>query len=81
MAQVHRWCCCTGIPARTPPGTGCWPRPGTVVCPDLRGYGQSSKPPTIADHTPYSKRAMAGDVLALMHHLGHERFAVVGHGS
>jgi len=59
----------------------CWPRPGTVVCPDLRGYGQSSKPPTIADHTPYSKRAMAGDVLALMHHLGHERFAVVGHGS
>jgi len=59
----------------------CWPRPGTVVCPDLRGYGQSSKPPTIADHAPYSKRAMAGDVLALMHHLGHERFAVVGHGS
>lgn len=53
----------------------------TVVCPDLRGYGQSSKPPTIADHAPYSKRTMAGDVLALMHHLGHERFAVVGHGS
>jgi haloacetate dehalogenase len=52
-----------------------------VVCPDLRGYGQSSKPPTIADHAPYSKRTMAGDVLALMHHLGHERFAVVGHGS
>jgi haloacetate dehalogenase len=53
----------------------------TVVCPDLRGYGQCSKPPTIADHAPYSKRTMAGDVLALMHHLGHERFAVVGHGS
>ena len=27
----------------------------TVVCPDLRGYGQSSKPPTTADHAPYSK--------------------------
>ena len=51
----------------------------TVVCPDLRGYGQSSKPPTTADHSPYSKRAMAGDVVALMQRLGHERFAVVGH--
>ena len=29
----------------------------TVVCPDLRGYGQSSKPPTTPDHEPYSKRA------------------------
>ena len=52
----------------------------TVVCPDLRGYGQSSKPPTTADHSPYSKRAMASDVLSLMRNLGHERFAVVGHG-
>jgi haloacetate dehalogenase len=51
----------------------------TVVCPDLRGYGRSSKPPTTPDHAPYSKRAMAGDVVALMHELGHERFAVVGH--
>jgi haloacetate dehalogenase len=31
----------------------------TVVCPDLRGYGKSSKPPTTPDHAPYSKRAMA----------------------
>jgi pimeloyl-ACP methyl ester carboxylesterase len=30
-----------------------------VICPDLRGYGQSSKPDTTADHSPYSKRAMA----------------------
>ena len=45
----------------------------TVVCPDLRGYGESSKV------EPYSKRAMAGDVAALMRTLGHERFAVVGH--
>jgi haloacetate dehalogenase len=51
----------------------------TVVCPDLRGYGESSKPPTTSDHEPYSKRAMAGDCVALMRTLGHERFAVVGH--
>ena len=51
----------------------------TVVCPDLRGYGQSSKPRTTEDHEPYSKRAMARDVIALMRALGHERFAVVGH--
>ena len=38
----------------------------TVVCPDLRGYGESSKPPTTPDHAPYSKRAMAGDCAALM---------------
>jgi haloacetate dehalogenase len=51
----------------------------TVVCPDLRGYGQSSKPLTTPGHEPYSKRAMARDCLALMRRLGHERFAVVGH--
>ena len=51
----------------------------TVVCPDLRGYGESSKPPTTEDHEPYSKRAMAGDMVALMRTLGHARFAVVGH--
>jgi haloacetate dehalogenase len=51
----------------------------TVVCPDLRGYGQSSKPPTTDDHAPYSKRAMARDIVTLMDVLGHERFAVVGH--
>jgi haloacetate dehalogenase len=51
----------------------------TVVCPDLRGYGRSGKPASDADHTPYSKRAMAADVVALMDQLGHERFAVAGH--
>jgi len=51
----------------------------TVVCPDLRGYGESSKPPTTPDHAPYSKRAMAGDCLALMRALGHERFCAAGH--
>jgi haloacetate dehalogenase len=51
----------------------------TLVCPDLRGYGESSKPPTTPDHAPYSKRAMAADGVALMRSLGHERFAVAGH--
>lgn len=51
----------------------------TVVCPDLRGYGGSSKPPTTPDHAPYSKRAMARDCVEVMRALGHERFAVAGH--
>ncbi len=54
-------------------------RSHTVICPDLRGYGRSSKPPTTPDHEPYSKRAMARDVVALMRALGHRRFSVVGH--
>jgi haloacetate dehalogenase len=41
-------------------------RSHTVVCPDLRGYGESSKPPTTPGHEPYAKRAMAADCLALM---------------
>ena len=51
----------------------------TVVATDLRGYGGSSKPPTDASHEPYSKRAMARDQVAVMRHLGFERFAVAGH--
>lgn len=50
----------------------------TVVCPDLRGYGESSKPPTTPDHSPYSKRVMAGDCVALMRVLGHQRFCATG---
>src|ERR1700761_2598973 len=38
-----------------------------VVCPDLRGYGQSTLPPDAPEHAQSSKRAMAGDVVALMH--------------
>ncbi len=49
-----------------------------VLC-DLRGYGDSSKPPGGADHAPYSRRAMAGDMMAVMRSLGHERFAVLAH--
>jgi len=50
-----------------------------VVCPDLPGYGRSSVPPLTEDHASSSKRAMAADLLSLMHGLGHRRFAVVGH--
>jgi haloacetate dehalogenase len=50
-----------------------------VVASDLRGYGDSGKPPTDERHAPYSKRAMAGDQVALMRALGHQRFFVVGH--
>jgi haloacetate dehalogenase len=45
----------------------------TIVCPDLRGYGGSAKV------EPYTKRAMAADVVGVMQALGHGRFAVVGH--
>lgn len=51
----------------------------TVVAPDLRGYGESTLPPDRPGHEQSSKREMAGDVVRLMAHLGHERFAVVGH--
>ena len=51
----------------------------TVICPDLRGYGQSSKPPPDAEHLTYCDRAMARDVVALASRLGHDRFALVGH--
>lgn len=50
-----------------------------VVCPDLRGYGDSSKPPTTPDHYPYSKRAMAQDMVEVMATLGHSEFFVAGH--
>ena len=50
-----------------------------VVIPDLRGYGRSSKPANTADNLPYSKRAMANDLIAVMERLGHGRFAVAGH--
>jgi haloacetate dehalogenase len=50
-----------------------------LVMPDLRGYGDSGKPPDAPAHASYSKRAMAADMVELMRELGHERFAVVGH--
>jgi haloacetate dehalogenase len=69
-----------------PQTRSCWHRvaPGlarrfTVVAADLRGYGQSSKPPGGPDHGAYAKRAMAADMVAAMEALGHTRFAVAGH--
>jgi haloacetate dehalogenase len=51
----------------------------TVVVTDLRGYGDSSKPPDGERHANYSKRAMAQDQVDVMRHFGFERFAVIGH--
>ncbi|MFE9957622.1 alpha/beta fold hydrolase [Micromonospora sp. NPDC005299] len=50
----------------------------TVICPDLRGYGDSDKPAD-TDGTAYAKRTMAADVVALARALGHDRFALAGH--
>jgi haloacetate dehalogenase len=50
-----------------------------VVCPDLRGYGQSGAPPDQPDHSQASKRAMANDLARLMQILGHDRYIAVGH--
>ncbi len=51
----------------------------TVVCADLRGYGASGCPPSMPDHAPYTKRAMARDMVTVMARLGFDRFAVAGH--
>ncbi len=50
----------------------------TVVCPDLRGYGDSDKPEAV-DESVYSKRTMAADIVGLADALGIDRFALVGH--
>lgn len=51
----------------------------TVVCADLRGYGDSSKPPSDDAHAPYSKRAMAADMVEVMRALGFPRFRLAAH--
>ncbi|MDH5394624.1 MAG: alpha/beta hydrolase, partial [Gammaproteobacteria bacterium] len=50
-----------------------------VICPDLRGYGDSSKPCSTDDHSTYSKRAMAQDMIDVMSALGYQEFYVAGH--
>ena len=50
----------------------------TVVVPDLRGYGDSSKPPDGENHANYAKRAMALDQIEVMRHFGFARFPVIG---
>lgn len=51
----------------------------TVVAPDLRGYGDSAKPAGLADHSNYSKRVIAKDLVDVMASLSHDRFMVAGH--
>ena len=51
----------------------------TVICPDLRGYGFSGKPPASPDHAAYSKRAMAADLAGLMAQKGFAQFQVLSH--
>ena len=51
----------------------------TVVCADLRGYGDSGKPESDATHAAYSKRAMAQDMVDVMRHFGFPRFRLAGH--
>src|SRR6476661_9166966 len=51
----------------------------TVVCTDLRGYGDSEKPPGLPDHTNYSFRRMGQDQFDVMEHLGFRQFMLAGH--
>ncbi|WP_298710223.1 alpha/beta hydrolase [Micrococcus sp. 2A] len=50
-----------------------------VICPDLRGYGQSTAPEPSDDLHTHSDRTMAEDIALLMTHLGHDHFSIVGH--
>ena len=51
----------------------------TVVACDLRGYGESDKPHAQPDHYTYCKKMMAADLVKVMHGMGYDRFAVMGH--
>ncbi len=51
----------------------------TVIATDLRGYGDSSKPPNMANHYNYSKRVMAEDQIEVMSQLGYQEFYLIGH--
>jgi haloacetate dehalogenase len=51
----------------------------TVICVDLRAYGGSGIPASADDHFPYSKRAMANELMELMSQLGFATFTLIGH--
>jgi haloacetate dehalogenase len=51
----------------------------TVICADLRGYGESSCPLSSAGHEPYSKREMAQDMVTVVGSFGFERLSIAGH--
>ena len=89
-ARIHHISAGAGEPVLLlhgyPQSLSCWHRIAPVlaqryrvVCADLRGYGDSSKPVGLPDHANYSKRAMAQDMEELMAGLGHARFHLVGH--
>jgi haloacetate dehalogenase len=54
-------------------------RESTVICADLRGYGQSGCPASRSDHAAYSKREMAAELVEVMEQSGFRHFAVAGH--
>jgi haloacetate dehalogenase len=51
----------------------------TLIIADLPGYGWSDMPDSDANHTPYTKRAMAQTMIEAMEQLGHVHFALAGH--
>jgi haloacetate dehalogenase len=51
----------------------------TVICVDLRAYGRSGTPESADDHFPYSKRAMAKELVGVMDSLGFPAFTLIGH--
>jgi len=51
----------------------------TVICVDLRAYGRSGTPSSTPDHFPYSKRAMANELVEVMATLGYSSFTLIGH--
>jgi haloacetate dehalogenase len=51
----------------------------TVICPDLRGYGEPLMLPATPDHAPYAKREMAKDAVAVMQHFGDRSSRLAGH--
>ena len=68
--QNHRmWRRCVPMLART----------HRVILPDLRGYGDSDKPPGDSSHLAYAKRTMAADLVALLDVLGIGACAAIGH--
>ena len=51
----------------------------TVICSDLRGYGDSDKPNSDPKHLTYSKKSMSIDQVNLMQKLGYNYFSIIGH--
>ena len=76
LLLLHGFPQCRALWARVTPELA---RSYTVVCADLRGYGDSTKPVCAPDHANYAFRAMARDQLKLMQALGFARFHLAGH--